>query len=560
MSTTFSLASRYAAVAVDRLQTPLASKCQTFLRREVLSRIIATVVFPIFAALDALGYAIQGACCLVAAPFKGMAPAKRALMHVYMSSVAALTSPLSLVTPDLVTYHYLKQPHPDKLPLKDFGNIYATREASPRYPRTVDEVAALIREAKAKGLKVTVAGARYAQGGHILPSAKGIVIDTQKLNKVSVDPRSKKATVQAGATWDDVQMAANRHGLAVKCMQASNIFSIGGSLSANVHAWDHQGGTLSDGVSSLTLVMADGSIKVAKPGDPLFRHAIGGYGLFGVIVEATIELADNELLEKRAVEIAAKDYARYYEEKVGPNPNVVLHCGRLSIHPKMLFDKVIAVNYSKIARTTSITPLQPEHSRRLGRIGLHVLRRMSWTKYIREKIEKQAVASIKRVTRNQAMRPHIRFIYNPSESSADFLQEYFIPKGQFSPFISELKETMLANRVNVINATIRHVKKDTQTALPYALEDCFSLVIYFNQSLARQELEKTRKWTQALVEKASARGGRYYLPYHRFPSLEQFRKVYPEHRAFQASKQAFDPAGMFSSQFYKHYFDGCNSR
>jgi len=45
MSTTFSLASRYAAVAVDRLQTPLSSKCQTFLRREVLSRIIAAVVF-----------------------------------------------------------------------------------------------------------------------------------------------------------------------------------------------------------------------------------------------------------------------------------------------------------------------------------------------------------------------------------------------------------------------------------------------------------------------------------------------------------------------------------
>jgi len=221
----------------------------------------------------------------------------------------------------------------------------------------------------------------------------------------------------------------------------------------------------------------------------------------------------------------------------------------------MLFDNVIAVNYSKTSGATPVTPLKPEHSRRLGRIGLHVLRRLSWTKYIREKIEKQAVSSIKRVTRNQAMRPHIRFIYNPSESSADFLQEYFIPKGQFSPFISELKETMLANRVNVINATIRHVKKDTQTALPYAPEDCFSLVIYFNQSLARQELEKTRKWTQALVEKTSARGGRYYLPYHRFPSLEQFRKVYPEHKSFQATKRTFDPAGMFSSQFYKHYFE-----
>lgn len=554
MSTTFSLASRYAAVAVDRLQSPVSSKCETFLRREVLARVIATVVFPIFAALDALGYAAQSIGCLAAAPFRGMTPAKKAFLHVYMSSVAALTASLGLISPDLVTYHYLKQPHPDRKPLKDFGKIYATREAAPRYPSTVAEVSNLVREARTKGLKVTVAGARYAQGGHILPGSKGIVIDTQKLNKISVDPINKRATVQAGATWDDVQIAANRHGLAVKCMQASNIFSIGGSLSANVHGWDHQGGTLSEGVSSLTLVTADGQIKVVKPGDPLFRHAIGGYGLFGVIVEATLDLADNELLEKRAAEIPAKDYARYYADKVAPNQNVVLHCGRLSIHPTQLFDKVIAVNYSKTKHTTVKAPLIPEHSRRLGRIGLHVLRRLSWTKYIREKIEKGAVTSCKRVTRNQAMRPHIRFIYNPSESSADFLQEYFIPKNQLTPFLSELKGTMLANRVNVINATIRHVKKDARTALPYAPENCFSVVIYFNQSLASQELEKTRKWTQALVDKVSARGGRYYLPYHRFPSPEQFRKVYPENKAFHACKKACDPDEMFSSQFYEHYF------
>lgn len=555
MSTTFSLASRYAAVAVDRLQSPVSSPCQTFFRRELLARVIATVVFPIFAALDASGYAVQSIACLACAPFSGMTPVKRAFMHVYMSSVAAIAAPLGLLSPDLVTYHYLKQPHPDKQPLQDFGKIYAAKETTLRYPRTVAEVCTIIREARSKGLKVTAAGARYAQGGHILPSVKGIVIDTQNLNKISIDPASKRASVQTGATWDDVQLAANRHGLAVKCMQASNIFSIGGSLSANVHGWDHQGGTLSEGVSSLTIVTADGEVKVVHPGDPLFRHAIGGHGLFGVIVEATLDLADNEIMEKKAVELPAEDYARYYEDKVSPNPNVLLHCGRLSLHPKQLFDKVIAVTYSTLKHGTDKAPLHPENSRRLGRIGLHILRRLSWSKYIREHIEKTAISTTKRVTRNQAMRPHIRFIYNPSVSSADFLQEYFIPKKNFTAFLSELKSTLLANKVNVINATIRHVKKDTRTALPYAPEDCFSIVIYFNQSLAPQELAKARKWTQTLVDEASSRGGRYYLPYHRFATTEQFRKVYPEHRAFQAFKKACDPAGMFSSQFYQHYFE-----
>lgn len=558
MSTTFSLASRWAAVAVDKLQTPLPSKIKTVLRREIVSRLIATLVFPIFAALDALGYTFQSLCYLAAAPFwkKGLTPAKKAFLHIYMSSMAVLASPFGLISPDLVTYHYLKQPHPDKMPLRDFGKIYAAREAKPLYPESPAAVAAIVAKAREQGCKVTVAGARYAQGGHILPSAKGVVIDTQKLKRVTIDPQAKTARVQAGATWDDVQLAANRYGLAVRCMQASNIFTVGGSLSVNVHGWDHQGGTLIEGVSSLTIVTPDGAVKIAQRGDPLFNHAIGGHGLFGVIVEATLALVDNEVLEKRACVISTKDYARYYDEKVATQSNVILHCGRLSIHPTKLFEQVVSVNYTKVPNSDPFkqAQLKPEHSLRLGRIGLHALRRIEWTKYIREKIENSSVSSVKRVTRNQAMRPHIRFIYNPSESTADLLQEYFIPKTQLSGFLSEMKQVVQANGVNVINATIRHVKKDSQTALPYAKEDCFSVVIYFNQSLAKQELDKTKVWTQTLVEKIAARGGRYYLPYHRFPSPEQFRKVYPEHAAFRAFKQTIDPDEMFSSQFYAHYF------
>ena len=86
--------------------------------------------------------------------------------------------------------------------------------------------------------KITISGTRHSQGGHIV-YPNGIVLDMTNYNKiVSISPKNKLVSVQSGATWSIVQKEANKHGLAVKVMQSSNIFSVGGSLSANVHGRD----------------------------------------------------------------------------------------------------------------------------------------------------------------------------------------------------------------------------------------------------------------------------------------------------------------------------------
>lgn len=44
--------------------------------------------------------------------------------------------------------------------------------------------------------------------------------------------------VQSGATWAQIQDYINPYGLSIRVMQSSNIFTIGGSLSSNVHGRD----------------------------------------------------------------------------------------------------------------------------------------------------------------------------------------------------------------------------------------------------------------------------------------------------------------------------------
>jgi FAD/FMN-containing dehydrogenase len=97
-----------------------------------------------------------------------------------------------------------------------------------------------------------------SQGKQVISNKDwNVVINTSKLNQIWIDPKLKIAKVGAGASWSELQKEANEYGLAVRVMQASNIFSIGGSISANCHGWDHKPGCLRNTLINMTLVNAE---------------------------------------------------------------------------------------------------------------------------------------------------------------------------------------------------------------------------------------------------------------------------------------------------------------
>ena len=61
--------------------------------------------------------------------------------------------------------------------------------------------------------------------------------------------------------------------------------------------------------------------------------------------------------------------------------------------------------------------------------------------------------------------------------------------------------------------TIRTVHKDTITALPYARENMFGFVLYFNVKFNDKDNEILQKTTMDLIDAAERAGGTYYLPY-----------------------------------------------
>jgi FAD/FMN-containing dehydrogenase len=120
-------------------------------------------------------------------------------------------------------------------------------------------------------------------------------------------------------------------------------------------------------------------------------------------------------------------------------------------------------------------------------------------------------------------------------------------------FVDGLRGVIENKGANLLNATIRTVHKDLVTALPYAKEDMFAFVLYFNVGFDDRENEILRQTTSDLIDVAQRAGGTYYLPYQLFYSPDQLRKSYPEIDAFFSVKRKYDPDGLFSNKFYEKY-------
>src|SRR2546427_330689 len=163
------------------------------------------------------------------------------------------------------------------------------------------DVANALQFARENGLKVTAAGQRHSMGGQTFVKG-GLVLDMRGLNRITLDKAKKIVNVQSGAVWADVQRVLDGEGLSVKAMQSINIFSVGGTLSVNAHGIAHRPGPIAPTVRALRVMQSNGEVMTATPtrNGQLFRHVLGGQGMFGAVPAAALPGGRHETEERRA--------------------------------------------------------------------------------------------------------------------------------------------------------------------------------------------------------------------------------------------------------------------
>ncbi|MDH3933261.1 MAG: FAD-binding protein, partial [Chromatiales bacterium] len=191
-------------------------------------------------------------------------------------------------------------------------------------PRSVEDIVAAIKSSSGP---ISIGGGRFSMGGQTAID-NGLQLDMREFDEVvAFDAGKREITVQSGISWRELQEYIDPHDLSVKIMQTYANFSVGGSLSVNVHGRYIGYGPIISSVKSVQLVLADGSVVTAsrEENPELFFAAIGGYGGIGVIADVTLGLAVNQKVGRQTRTMPVTEYGEHFAANIRDNKQVIFH-------------------------------------------------------------------------------------------------------------------------------------------------------------------------------------------------------------------------------------------
>ncbi len=421
-------------------------------------------------------------------------------------------------------------------------------------PTSVEEISKIVA---GQDGPISIGGGRYSQGGQTA-TEDCLFLDMRRMNDIiELDADNKLIRVEAGITWKKIQEAIDPKGFSLKIMQSFSNFTVGGSLSVNVHGRYVGQGAIIRSVKSIKIVMADGSIKQASRTEnpDIFYAAIGGYGGIGVIVEATLELTENVAMERVVKRMPVSKYKEYFFRNIRDSKAAIFH--NADLYPPD-YSEVSALTWSETDKPVTVTDrlMSQESPSYLNQTALKWVSGGNFGKELRENvIDPYRFSGSEIVWRNyEASRDVMSLEPASREKSTYVLQEYFIPVENFDAFAEKLSSILKHYKVNVINISIRHALPDTESLLSWSPKEVFAFVVYYEQGVTDADKKIVASWGNELINAAIEEQGTYYLPYQILATKEQFLKAYPGAKKYFALKAKVDPTYKFRNKLWDHYY------
>jgi FAD/FMN-containing dehydrogenase len=417
-----------------------------------------------------------------------------------------------------------------------------------------DELRELLNRAQVSHLHVSIAGARHSMGGQTIYPG-GIAVNMLPLKGMNLSEDKNFLHVQAGAKWADVIPYLDKNDRSVAVMQSDNSFTVGGSLSVNCHGWQYDRPPIASTVESFHLMKADGSVIACSrtQNRELFSLALGGYGLFGVILDADLRVVPNERLRLEQYVVPLGGALESFARSLRKNRVVELAYARMNITPQKMFDEVLVNVFYK--ESGPIPRLTSSGSHWLPRLVFRGSAGSTYGKEIRWSAETKIQPELagKVFSRNQLMDDNAEWYLDHSQETTDILHEYFVGREHAGEFLAAARKIIRKHNEDLLNVTVRDVKTDHDAFLNYATQDMLAFVMFFSQPRTPAGEAEMQTMTQELVDAVLEAGGRYYLPYRLHPTAAQFHRVYPQADEFFKLKRYYDPQELFQNEFYRKY-------
>jgi FAD binding domain-containing protein len=165
------------------------------------------------------------------------------------------------------------------------------RPAAVGLPETAADVADLVALAAEHDLRVAAQGTGHSAAP--LGSLEDtILVRTERMRGIAVDPERRLARVEAGVVWLDVVNAAAAHGLAALAGSSPDVGVVGYSLGGGISWLGRTYGLAASNVTAIELVTGDGRVvrADAETEPDLFWALRGGGGSFGVVTAIELRL------------------------------------------------------------------------------------------------------------------------------------------------------------------------------------------------------------------------------------------------------------------------------
>ena len=186
-------------------------------------------------------------------------------------------------------------------PWQNWGRVESSTPAFRARPASVDEVQAVVREARSRGLGVKAVGASHSFTD--IAATIGVMVDIGALDGLlEVDTVRHRATLGAGTNLYQLPALLDPHGLALENMGDIDRQTIAGATSTGTHGTGARFRGLAAQIVALKLVTASGDLLTISETEnaDLLPAARLGLGALGIVVEVTIQCVPSFLL--RAVE------------------------------------------------------------------------------------------------------------------------------------------------------------------------------------------------------------------------------------------------------------------
>ncbi len=396
-----------------------------------------------------------------------------------------------------------------------------------------------------------------------------LLLDMRRLSRVRhYDPERGLLHVEAGIQWPDVIRAyLNRPGgmrsiWGIRQKQTgADRLTIGGAVAANIHGRGLTAPPFIADIESLEVVIGDGEVVNCnrRQRTELFRHVVGGYGLFGVVTAATLRLVERVQVE-RVVEMLEVDglidrlreridagalYGDFQFAIDHRNANF-LRTGILSCYVPTGDEAPIPSRQRRLAQSDWNRLIESAHrdkTRAFNEFAEFYLA-TSGQRYWSDTHQLNIYLESYHAALDQRMGRGVR--------GGEMITELYVPRHRLAAFMDDVRRDFVRAPVDLIYGTIRLIEPDTETALPWARESYACVVFNLHVDHDDAGVADARSAFVRLIDHAIAHRGSYYLTYHRYARPDQLLTCHPRIREWLAYKNRTDPNRLFQSDWYRH--------